>query len=267
MKQLFVLVLFCTPVFFTGCSKKKGDNGINLFSVQDDKDFGAQVHQEILSNPSEYPIIAYNTNPTAYNYLTSMRDDILNSGAVTYKNEFVWEVYIIKRDDVRNAFCTPGGYIYIYTGLIKYLDTKSSLAGVLGHEMAHADERHSTEQLTKIYGLQTLLDILLGDNQGLLTDIAAQLVTLQFSRSNEREADETSVEYLCPIEYRPDGAADFFAKLLEDGASSPPEFLSTHPSPDNRVEDIRSMAAASNCSTTISQNEENAGYQQFKNSL
>ena len=52
-----------------------------------------------------------------------------------------------------NAFCTPGGYIYVYTGLIKYLDNEAQLAGVLGHEIAHADLRHVTDQLTEQYGV------------------------------------------------------------------------------------------------------------------
>src|SRR5690606_15543892 len=120
---------------------------------------------------------------------------------VQYRSEFPWEIYIIHRDDVVNAFCTPGGFIYIYTGLIKYLDDKSSLAGVLGHEMAHADKRHSTNQLTKKYGIQTLLDVVLGNNQNLLTQIGAELVSLSFSRSDETQADDYSVIYLCPTKF------------------------------------------------------------------
>lgn len=267
MRYFNILLIVCIPVFFSGCDKKEGDKGINIFSVQDDIDLGRQVHAEIMSNPAEYPIINPNSNPQAYNYINRMRDEILNSGSIVYANEFAWEVYLVDRDDVRNAFCTPGGYIYIYTGLIKYLDTKSSLAGVLGHEMAHADERHATEQLTKVYGLQTLLQIVLGEDQGLLSDLAAQLVVLKFSRNNEEQADERSVDYLCPIKYESDGAADFFVKLEQGGSVTPPEFLSTHPNPGNRVTDIQNYAATKGCFTTISQDEEVNGYQAFKNGL
>lgn len=268
MKKLFLLAIVCTPMLFAGCSKNEGGGGgINIFSIQDDKELGAQVNAEIRSQPQEYPILDPNAYATAYNYLYSMRNEILNSGQVTYKDEFAWELYIVKRDDIQNAFCTPGGYIYIYTGLIKYLDSKSALAGVLGHEMAHADKRHSTEQLTKIYGIQTLLDIALGEDQGLISEVATQLVALKFSRNNETEADESSVNYLCPTRYEADGAAIFFEKLEQDGAASPPEFLSTHPSPDNRVENIKGLAAQKACVPSIPEDEEIGSYNSFKASL
>jgi predicted Zn-dependent protease len=258
-----VLIISCC-LLFAGCDKNKG---FNIFSIEDDKELGLQTKQQIESNPSEFPILDPGQYPAAYNYINGIRQDILNSGQVGYKDEFAWEVKIIKRDDVVNAFCTPGGYIYVYTGLIKYLDHKSSLAGVLGHEMAHADKRHSTNQLTKKYGVQTLLDMLLGKNQNLLTQIGSELVSLQFSRSDESQADEYSVIYLCPTKYRADGAADFFQKIIDQGSSSVPAFLSTHPNPDNRVENIKSNATTKGCTATITANEDDAGYLQFKNSL
>jgi predicted Zn-dependent protease len=248
-----------------GCSK---DGGLNIFSINDDIQLGLQTKQTIESDPSQFPILNPNAYPQVYNYIIAMRDDILNSSKITYKTEFAWEVKIIQRDDVVNAFCTPGGYIYIYTGLIKYLDHKSSLAGVLGHEMAHADKRHSTKQLTEQYGIQTLLDVVLGKNQGVLTQIATGLVSLKFSRGDESQADEYSVHYLCPTKYRANGAADFFQKLInEEQSGGTPAFLSTHPSPDNRVANINQQAIDNGCQSTITPQEEDAGYQQFKNML
>jgi len=250
--------------FFGGCSK---DGSLNIFSIEDDKQLGLQTKQQIESDPAQFPILNPAQYPAVYSYINAIRDDVLNGGQVTYKDDFLWEVKIIQRDDVVNAFCTPGGYIYVYTGLIKYLDSKSSLAGVLGHEMAHADKRHSTNQLTKKYGVQTLLDVILGKNQNLLTQIGAELVSLQFSRSDESEADEYSVVYLCPTKYHADGAADFFQKIIDQGGSSVPAFLSTHPSPDNRVQNIESHAVSRGCTATIGASEDNADYIAFKNSL
>ena len=63
-------------------------------------------------------------------------------------SDFDWELKIIHDDETLNAFCAPGGYIYVYTGLIKFLAHEDNLAGVIGHEIAHADLRHSTQQLT-----------------------------------------------------------------------------------------------------------------------
>jgi predicted Zn-dependent protease len=264
MKKYFLIAILALPGLFSGCNK---DEGINIFSVQDDITLGQQTKAEIEAHPGEFPILNESTHQAAYNYIRQMRDDILAGSKLTHKNDFAWEIYIIDKDDVKNAFCTPGGYIYVYTGLIQYLDNKSSLAGVLGHEMAHADKRHTTEQLTKQYGVQTLLDILLGKNQGLLTEIATGLVSLKFTRNDESEADKYSVVYLCPTKYRSDGAADFFQKIINEGGSNPPEFLSTHPNPDNRIENIENEAQTLGCTSTITQSEEINSYTQFKLAL
>jgi predicted Zn-dependent protease len=261
MSKKILILLLAIPLFFGNC--KKGE-GLNLFSIQDDIELGKQTKAQIEANPAEFPILNPSTHATAYNYLNTMRNEILAAGQITYRNEFAWEIYIIDRDDIVNAFCTPGGYIYVYTGLIKYLDTKSSLAGVLGHEMAHADKRHSSEQLTKKYGIQTMLDLVLGKNQGLLTQVASELVGLRFSRNDEAEADEYSVVYLCPTKYHANGAANFFQKIIESGSGGVPEFLSTHPSPDNRVDNINAHATEKGCTHTITDTEDVSGYSSFK---
>lgn len=263
MKTPFIS-LFALLLIISSCGNPD-DNSINIFSIEDDKALGAKVNAEIQSKPQEYPVLSRTQYPQAYTYLENIRGKILNGGNVYYKDQFVWEIYIIRDDNTLNAFCTPGGYIYVYTGLLKFLDSEHELAGVLGHEIAHADRRHSTDQLTKIYGIQMLLDIILGNNQNTITNIAASLVTLSFSRSNETEADTYSVRYLCPTDYRADGAAGFFQKLLDSGQSgNTPVFLSTHPDPGNRVQNITDQRIQQGCTGTGTYD---AAYQTFKNSL
>ena len=237
-------LLILTLLTLTQCS----DGAINIFTLEDDKQLGLQSKQQIESNPQQFPIVPRSANPKAYAYLDGLRDQILATGTVKHKNDFLWELHIVKRDDVVNAFCTPGGYIYVYTGLIKYLDNASSLAGVMGHEMAHADRRHSTDALTQQYGISTLLQVVLGNDPGTLANMAASLVSLKFSRAHETEADEYSVKYLCNTKFQENGAANFFIKMLADtNSSQPPQFLSTHPSHENRVKDITATAAKANC--------------------
>lgn len=266
MRRLLLafIMVGALPLGFYSCSK---DGGLNVFSIEDDKQLGLQLKQEIMADPAQFPVISRSTHPAAYAYIEGIRDEILATGKLNYADEFAWEVNLVKDDNIQNAFCTPGGYIYVYTGLIKYLDNASSLAGVMGHEMAHADERHSTEQMTKAVGLQALFDIALGNNQGLLTDLAGQLLTLEFSKKDESEADEHSVTYLCTTKYEADGAANFFEKIINDGGGSNFDFLSTHPSPDKRVENIRQKSVDLNCTSSISQQEEIADYNSFKNSI
>lgn len=230
-----------TALTLTGC-----EEGPNIFTVEDDIDLGQQLADEIAANPEEFPILDDVEYAEAYSHVHRIRDAILESDDIRYRDEFVWSLSIIDDDEVLNAFAGPGGHMYVYTGLIRFLDREDDLAGVLGHEIAHADRRHSTQQLTEQYGLATLIGLLLGEDPGLLAEVAAGLVTLGFSRANETESDEYSVRYLCDTPYAANGAAEFFRKL--EGASVP-AFLSTHPNPDNRVEEIDALALELGCST------------------
>jgi predicted Zn-dependent protease len=169
---------------------------------------------------------------------------------------FAWQVKIIKDDKTLNAFCTPGGYIYVYTGLIKFLDTEDELAGVMAHEIAHAANRHSTRQMTKMLGLKVLSDALTG-NRKAFGEVFSAVVGLKFSRTHETEADNFSVTYLCGTGWNAAGAAGFFQKIQSKGGT-PPQFLSTHPSPKNRIEKIGLKAKQLNCKGTAKNQSEYA---------
>lgn len=247
-----VLGVLLIITLYTGCkSLASGANNLNAFTVAQDKELGDQVAAEIASKPAEFPVLPEQGNQEIYAYIRGLTNSLLNSGKVKYRNDFPWVVKIIKDDKTLNAFCTPGGHIYVYTGLIKYLDSEDQLIGVLGHEIAHADERHSTEQLTKQYGIAFLADALLG-NKSALEQIAQSVVGglagLSFSRANESEADNKSVEYLCGTNTNAAGAAGFFRKMGNEKA--PPEWLSTHPNPTNRISNIEKKAVALGCKGT-----------------
>ncbi len=234
------------------CKKKTEPGlGFNLFSVDDDLALGEKVAAEIESDPTKYPILDSAQYPQAYQNLYRLRDTILKTGKLTYAQRFPWRIRIIRDDSTLNAFCAPGGYIYFYTGLIKYLRTEAQLIGVMGHEMAHADRRHTTQILTQAYGIQTLLQLISGrEDPGLIAQLASSLLLLSFSRDHERDADAHSVIYLCPTTYRADGAADFFEYILQQGGVRPPAFLSTHPDPGERVQNIRQRKQEMGCTGT-----------------
>ena len=226
--------------------KNKG-KGFNLFTIQQDKDLGAKVAAEIDGNPAKYPLLDSVKYKEIYQYVDKVRDNILNSGKVDLKDDFKWRVRIIHDDSTLNAFCTPGGYIYVYTGILKFLDSEDQLAGVLGHEIGHADMRHSTRQMTTMFGVSVIEQILLG-NHAMLQQVTSAIVGLKFSRKHETEADERSVMYLCPTKYNAAGAAGFFEKIDKMGTSQrPPEFLSTHPNPENRIEHFLNSKTTMGC--------------------
>lgn len=248
MKKGIVVSGIVVSLVVAGCggAKNGGGKGINLFTVSQDKELGQQVAAEIAADPATYPVLDSAKYPGVYKYIYQVRDKILNSGNVAHRDDFTWKIQVINDDNTVNAFCTPGGYIYVYTGILRFLESEDQLAGVLGHEIAHADMRHSTRQMTTMYGIQTLLDVLAGDRESIKT-ITSGLIGLKFSRNHETEADERSVHYLCGTDYNAAGGAGFFEKIQAAGGARTPEFLSTHPNPDNRIEHYHNQKATKGC--------------------
>ena len=257
----FILIFF----LFSSCGG--GNEKLNIFSIEDDLKPGVQMDQFILSDSSGLEILDSVKYSYAYSRINHIKNYILSSENIKHKNEFVWEVKIIKNDTVLNAFATPGGYIYIFTGLIKYLDNEDELAGVMSHEIAHADRRHSTHMLTKAYGINLLLNIILGNDNQQISNITQSLVSLKFSRDAEQDADRHSVIYLCQENslYKADGAARFFDKMLqEENKGYMPEFLSKHPSSPNRIKHIEKVFQELKCQNS---GHSNFDYIQLKKSL
>jgi beta-barrel assembly-enhancing protease len=239
------------------CKVMKAVGSVFLPDISEDAKMGLQVSQEIGSKPSEYPLLAERGNEQLYGYVIGITNKIINGGAVEHQKDFGWQVKIINDPKTLNAFCTPGGYIYVYTGLIKYLDSEDQLAGVMAHEIGHADKRHSMIQMYNMYGISLLAgigtrvatkDTSSSSTAMTIAQITQGLVGLKFSRGHETEADNASVAYLCGSEYNAAGAAGFFEKIGNGG--SPPEFLSTHPSPENRVVNIHEQAKLKGCAGT-----------------
>lgn len=245
MKNLIKIKL-AFPVLFLAVFMLSCDDGkLNVFTVDEDIQLGREVTEEILANPQEYPILSEAEYPEAYQHIRRIRDQVLNSGAqsghLRYKDRFDWDVYIIDKE-VLNAFALPGGNTFYYTGLIKYLEDEASFAGVMAHEFAHSDRRHTTNRMTKIYGYQVVLSMLLGNNPSLAATIAADLAlglqALAFSRDDEYEADEYAVKYIYPSTLDARGVAYFFEQMeLEEGADWM-VYFSTHPHPSDRIEKI-----------------------------
>lgn len=262
----FLSLLLGFLLLLAACDK---NNNPQFFSLEQEVQLGSQLDSTIENSPGEYNLLDPAEYPEAYDYLEGIFSKILNSGELSYREEFPWQIHIIQDDETLNAFAAPGGYVYVYTGLIKYLDTEDDLAGVLGHEIGHADLRHSMRNIQRQYGLSILLSLLVGQNADQLSQIAAQLAAgaagLAFSREFETEADEASVEYLSATSYNCAGAGSFFQKITEDGNSGGvPEFLSTHPNPDDRYDNILAKAQEVGCSTDVLNP---SSYQDFKQML
>lgn len=227
-----------------------------VFGPEQDVELGKMSAQSLTEDPEEYPVLPESEYPEAYRHLRRIVGGIIGSPEIQYRDLFAYDqMKIINRDDVLNAFCTPGGYIYVYTGLIKYLDREDHLAGVLGHEIAHAEKRHGSLRLQKEYGAKALTNFLLltvpiSASDYINAKILKDLIGLSYSRDQEAQADEHSVRYLSTSDYACDGTAGFFIKLREAGDDvGIPEILSDHPDTGSRVREIQREAKRLGCST------------------
>ena len=226
--------------------------GINLYSDRDEVKLGIQFDDQIKNDPEGYPI--YTGDPSVKEYIDkNIFHEILTSPEVKKAAVYQYQMEIIQNDSVLNAFAVPGGYVYIYTGILKYLDSEAALAGVLGHEIAHVERRHATQRITAAYGLQFILSIALGNNPSKTAELAANmfggLALLANSRSDEAESDEYSIKYLMSTRFYPGSVKFFFEKLRDDGkvskgGQSIATFLSTHPDPINRIDKTEKTLAS-----------------------
>ena len=232
-------------LLFIGCSKAPitGRSQLIMINPQQEMALGYQSAQQVLKTEK------VSRDPQKNAMVQRIGKRI---AAVTNKSEYTWEFFVIDNDEQANAFCLPGGKVFVYTGLFKYAANDDELAAVMGHEIGHALARHGAErmsrgQLTQVTG-QILGTVMQGRGDPQSTamvmqafGIGSQLgIMLPHSRTQEYEADHIGLVLAAQAGYNPQAALSFWEKFSKDGKSAP-EYLSTHPAPANRIEQIRSL--------------------------
>ncbi len=156
-----------------------------------------------------------------------------------------WEVVIFAEDSA-NAFALPGAKIGVYEGLLKVAVSQDQLATVIGHEISHVIAQHSNERISRDYATQASLDIVgaIAGGEGDLAMAALGVgiqvgVKLPFNRSQESEADLLGLDYMAHAGFDPEESIALWHNMSLTKKRNPPEFLSTHPSHESRIEDLR----------------------------
>ncbi len=160
-------------------------------------------------------------------------------------NSYRFDVTVVK-NDVVNAFALPGGYVVVFTGLLKKAERPEEVAGVLAHELNHVLQRHGLERIVKQLGFIAVASIILGNQQGLgqmMKQLGVELMTLKFGRAQETEADLTGLHLLYRAKIDPSGMITFFERLAEKDEGRV-ELLSTHPMSGSRAERLKAELAA-----------------------
>jgi predicted Zn-dependent protease len=164
---------------------------------------------------------------------------------------FKWEFNVVDENTV-NAWCMPGGKVVVYTGLLPVTQDEQSLAIVLGHEIGHAIARHGNQRMSEGLLVQfggAALSVALSQKPQFTRDlflqaygVGTQLGTLKYSRNQESEADKMGVVFAAMAGYDPEVAIAFWGRMAaQNQGQAPPELLSTHPSDERRINDLKAF--------------------------
>lgn len=206
---------------------------LSNLSDQQEVDLGRQTDRALKNRG----VRIYNRNPDVVNYVNEIGQRL---AAASDRNQIPYTFQIVADDSI-NAFATSGGFVYLNTGLIRAADTEAELAGVMAHEIGHIVGRHSVNRMREIALANGIVGAL-GVSQDDLVNIGVQLALfLPNSRSAEYQADELGFTNMGQAGYDQRGLISF----MENLRGGTPEFFSSHPDPDNRVDRLRDMYAES----------------------
>jgi len=237
--QLFAVALVTSLAL--SCGSGGGAGNFNLISIEEEWQLGTQLSQDIARQ------VRFNNDPAVNEYVRSLGQRIVAQTPDPF-NKLPWDFHVVDDPSI-NAFAIPGGHVYVNTGLIAAAENASELAGVMAHEISHVTARHTTEAISRQYGVSILAGLVLGQNPSQLSQIAAQIVAggamARFSRDDEREADELGIQAMYKAGYDPRGMAAMFRVLLAHAQSNPSrveQFFSTHPTTEERIRDAERRA-------------------------
>lgn len=239
----------CSTVPLTGRSR------LSLVDESQLQQEAALGYSQLLSDPSTKVVATTNTNTQ----MVKRVGQKIAAAVTQYMNQngygdqianYKWEYNLIDSKEI-NAWCMPGGKIAVYTGILPVTKDEAGLATVMGHEVAHAIAQHSAERASqaqaaaiggglvgaaasgKSQTTQTIVNQLYG--------IGGQLTILKFSRNQELEADKMGLSFMAMAGYNPSNAVAFWQRMAQasSGSQKPPVFLSTHPTDEARIAQIK----------------------------
>ena len=223
-----------------------------LISPADENKLGLEFKNELEQKQK----VVYYDDASVVNYVRGVADKVIVFGKKD-RPDVQWQVNVIDDPKTVNAFATPGGYLYVYSGLILAADNEAELAGVMAHETGHVVARHSARQMVDAYGIDAITSLVLGKNPGLLASLASAVGTKGFmlanSRSDETEADEYGARYAAAAGYDPHGLVTFFDKLRAQEGNSPKflAILSDHPATPDRIAHVNAYIAQNKLSGSV----------------
>lgn len=244
---IFIAVFMsCSTVPLTGRKQISlvGDSEINTSA--------AQSYRQLLSDPSTKVISGTRDAESVKRVgdrLSVAIERFLKENGYGDKYSFKWEFNLIQSNEV-NAWCMPGGKVAVYSAILPITRDDAGLATVMGHEIGHAIARHSAERISQQMAAQaggSLVGAATSDKSqatqlivNKLYGVGGGLVLLKYSRNQESEADRLGLIFMAMAGYDPHSAVSFWERMAaQNKGGTPPEFLSTHPADQTRIQNIK----------------------------
>lgn len=253
MKKVFLLLT--AVAFMVACSQNAitGRKQLKLFGEETLQQQAVSQYQSFLS---ESKVLNTNSNKDAEmvkrvgtRIAAAITSYYTQKGLANELNGYKWEFNLVDSKDV-NAWCMPGGKVVVYTGLLGVTQNEAALAVVMGHEIAHAVTHHGNERMSQgalAQGLEIVGNIATANNpkyndlfNNIYAPTAQIAVLLPNSRNQELEADHYGLNFAAMAGYNPREAVPFWQRMAAaSGGQKPPEFLSTHPADEKRIERLQ----------------------------
>ena len=227
------LALALALTFIAGCGSSADGEAPRAWFVSEQKEIeiGQSVHDQIIQESPVY------TDAVLTDYVTALGEELV---AVSQRPTLQHHFYVLDTEQV-NAFAAPGGYVYVTIGLLRVLESRAQLAGVLGHEVAHVAASHGARTMETSLLASLIADLLIGDENAtrqVVDWVVGFYQNTAHSQDFEEEADRLGVDNAYAAGYNPWGLVDFFEKLqaIVGAPDSVSAFLSSPPPPASRIE-------------------------------
>jgi predicted Zn-dependent protease len=249
------MVMSVALASLVGCETNPytGRSQLLMTSVSQEMQMGAQAYDQVKSDPKMRPSQDPREIEPVKRVAARIVEAAKRSKYAEMANQFQWEVTVIKDDKTPNAFALPGGKMAVYTGIFPMAKTEAGLAAVMGHEVVHALARHGAERMSQGQLTNTGLQIvgaaagavggggMLGQATMAALGVGAKVgVLLPFSRKHESEADYIGILLAADAGYDPREAVALWERMGQtSGGGAPSEFMSTHPSHETRIDQLK----------------------------
>jgi len=236
-----IFLISCSTVLLTGRKQYTIIPASQMLSLSNDS-YQQVLDENKLSDNAHYKKMVRDVGTKIS---AAVEAYMIENGQEDRIKNFSWEYQVLQSEQM-NAWCMPGGKIAFYEGIMPVCKDHNGVAVVMAHEVAHAIARHGNERMSQQLTIQLggmALSQALEDETELTQNLALAAfglgtqvgIMLPYSRTHEKEADELGLYFMAMAGYNPRGATEFWHRMQEQSGEKPPEFISTHPHTDTRI--------------------------------